>query len=67
MVPEIVKNLNKNGVGTIHGIIDILSLKASIPDITLDQEEQTGKKKIVSQRITVEEIKKNIDFFLKMV
>ena len=61
MVPEIVKNLNKNGVGTIHGIIDILSLKASIPDITLDQEEQTGKKKIVSQRITVEEIKKNIE------
>jgi len=59
MVPEIVKNLNKNGVGTIHGIIDILSLKASIPEITLNEEEQ--EKKILTQRVTIEEIKKNLE------
>jgi uncharacterized hydrophobic protein (TIGR00271 family) len=62
MVPEIVKILNKNGVGTIHGIIDILSLKASIPDITLNEEEPAGnRKKFVSNRISIEEIKKNIE------
>ena len=73
MVPDIVNHLNKNGVGTIHGIIDILSLKASIPDITLiEEDEDKKKKKIVSQRISTEEIKKNLedtsklslDFFL---
>ncbi len=71
MVPDIVTHLNKNGVGTIHGIIDILSLKATIPDITLIKEDEE-KKKIVSQRISIEEIKKNLedtsklslDFFL---
>ena len=61
MVPEIVKNLNKNGVGTIHGIIDILSLKASIPEIILNEEEQENKKKILTQRVTIEEIKKNLE------
>ena len=60
-VPEIVKILNNNGVGTIHGIIDILSLKASIPEITLNEEEQGKKKKILTQRVTVEEIKKNLE------
>jgi len=61
MVPEIVKSLNKSGVGTIHGIIDILSLKASIPEITLNEEEQEKRKKIVTQRVTIEEIKKNLE------
>jgi uncharacterized hydrophobic protein (TIGR00271 family) len=66
MVPEIVKYLNKNGVGTIHGIIDILSLSASIPDITFVEENQEEKKrKILSQRISVEEIKKNLEDTLK--
>jgi uncharacterized hydrophobic protein (TIGR00271 family) len=73
MVPDIVNHLNKNGVGTIHGIIDILSLKASIPEITLiEEDEEKKKKKIISQRISTEEIKKNLedtsklslDFFL---
>jgi uncharacterized hydrophobic protein (TIGR00271 family) len=61
MVPEIVKILNKNGVGTIHGIIDILSLKASIPEVSLDEEDQEKKKKILTQRISIEEIKKNLE------
>ena len=60
MVPDVIKNLNKNGVGTLHGIIDILSLKASIPDITLEDDEQEKKKNILSQRISIEEIKKNL-------
>jgi len=55
-VPDVIKLLNKNGIGTIEGIIDILKLSASIPPISMLQKELSYKK-----RISIEEIEQYLE------
>jgi len=56
-VPELVERLEDIGIGTEHGIIDILPLEATIPE--LDQEIDE-KKNRVPDRIAMEEIRSDI-------
>ena len=57
LVPELIERLEEIGVGTELGIIDILPLEATIPELTKrfdDREDQ------VPDRIALLEIKNNI-------
>jgi uncharacterized hydrophobic protein (TIGR00271 family) len=60
-VPQIIEELNKIGVGISYGIIDILNLETTIPrlDMTEQEGERKGKERIV-ERVSVEEIEKDI-------
>jgi uncharacterized hydrophobic protein (TIGR00341 family) len=57
-VPQLLENLNKLGVGTEFGIIDIIPLKATIPEIKhIEEENEEEEKEKLSSRISIEEIK----------
>ena len=57
-MPELIDRLNKIGVGIDYGIIDILPLEATIPELdeTLDEEKDQ-----VPERVALEEIKSDIE------
>jgi uncharacterized hydrophobic protein (TIGR00271 family) len=56
-VPRVLEVLNEIGVGIEYGIIDILKLQATIPEL---EEEQTEVSEELSSRISVEEIESSI-------
>lgn len=57
-VPQLLENLNQLGVGTEFGVIDIIPLKATIPEIKRTEEEgEEEDKEKLSSRISIEEIK----------
>ena len=57
-VPQLLENLSKLGVGTEFGVIDIIPLKATIPEIKSPVEEnKEDDKEKLSSRISIEEIK----------
>lgn len=58
-VPEVIKTLNSMGVGTVYGIIDIITLKATIPELAIE-EEGPEKEDEVESRVSLEEIKNAI-------
>lgn len=58
-VPELIMELNKLGIGTTTGVIDILPLKATIPDLKTKDKEESKEK--ISSRISQEEISKIIE------
>jgi uncharacterized hydrophobic protein (TIGR00271 family) len=58
IVPELIERLEDIGIGTKFGIIDILSLEATIPELI---EKFDEKKDIVPDRIALEEIKSDIE------
>jgi len=69
LVPRVLEVLNEVGVGTEFGIIDILKLQATIPEL---KEDQTEISEELSSRVSVEEIESsvkegmelNINFYL---
>ena len=61
-VPDVIKLLNKNGIGTIEGIIDILKLSASIPPISMLEKEQEKTKQLsYKKRVSIEEIEQYLE------
>ncbi|TXT60009.1 MAG: conserved membrane protein of unknown function [Promethearchaeota archaeon] len=61
-VPEIIEALNKIGVGTKYGIVDILNLETTIPrlDMTESEKEKKKRRAQIAERVSVEEIEKDI-------
>ena len=57
LVPRVLEVLNEVGVGTEFGIIDILKLQSTIPEL---KEDQIGVSEELSSRISVEEIESSI-------
>lgn len=57
LVPRVLEVLNEVGVGTEFGIIDILKLQATIPEL---KEEQIEISEELSSRVSVEEIESSI-------
>ena len=57
-VPELVERLEDIGIGIQHGIIDILPLEATIPELEQAIDE---KKERVPDRIAMEEIRRDIE------
>ena len=57
-VPEILQELNEIGLGIEYGIIDILNLEATIPEL---KEEQMEVSEELSSRVSVEEIESSIN------
>ena len=57
-MPELIERLNNIGIGIDYGIIDILPLEATIPELveTLDEEKDR-----VPERIALEEIRSDIE------
>jgi len=57
LIPKLLEDLSKLGVGIEFGIIDIIPLKATVPEIKdIEQEKEEDKEKL-SSRISIEEIK----------
>ena len=57
MVPRVLEVLNEVGVGIEFGIVDILKLQATIPELKEDQIEVSEE---LSSRVSVEEIESSI-------
>ncbi len=72
LVPRVLEVLNEIGVGTEFGIIDILKLQTTIPELKEDQIEISEE---LSSRVSVEEIESsikegmelNINFYLFII
>ncbi|MFX1444151.1 MAG: TIGR00341 family protein [Promethearchaeota archaeon] len=61
-VPDVIKLLNKNGIGTIEGLIDILKLSASIPPISmLEKEQDKTIEPSYKKRVSIEEIEQYLE------
>ncbi|MFX0106260.1 MAG: TIGR00341 family protein [Candidatus Hodarchaeota archaeon] len=71
-VPRVLEVLNELGIGIEYGIIDILKLQVTIPEL---EEEQIDVSEEISSRVSVEEIEStikegmelNIDFYLFII
>jgi len=55
-VPDIIETLNSIGVGSSHGIVDILEVKATLPPLEM----LSKQKERISSKISVEEIHKDV-------
>jgi len=61
-LPVVMERLHKIGVGVDFGIIDILPLTVTIPEIVLDEKDESNQKEQdIHSRVTLEEIQNYIN------